>query len=516
MNIKKNLSPEDKRRLLILLQERKSRNLPNPKVETVNLVDDWGVDENGYFVRDDGWHYNPSDTHLKAITCTSRYFGLWGRRGCGKTGLGSQLALRKIKEGKSGSVINPDMENFKISTWPELKRWIPWHMVVPRQRYRQSLAWEPTRPFVIAFVNGAIMYCKGLKDPDSARGPNLNWLWYDEGGRDKTGLGWRLAIAGVRIGEEPQAWTTYTPKSFDHWTYEFFVKKEISQELKDLLVKLHWPISQELISSFHCSIKDNEDNLDPFFRASLMAAYPSGYLRMNELEGEYANEEGALGDRKWFDGHALDIAPTEGNWVGKKTIRFWDLAGSEKKVGADPDETVGSKLSCDTKKENFCIEAQIGGFWLWDKVKENIKNVAMQDGPQIPIYIEQEPGSGGKNQVAELASLLKPLGFTVRAHNPRDDGDRVMAANTWFGEAAQGFWWIVKGLWNEKFYAQLDVFPDPDAHDDRITSVSGGRHSIAPVRKWRKVKFLHFGTTTEKKPELGITSLHKPVEQEKS
>jgi hypothetical protein len=69
----------------------------------------------------------------------------------------------------------------------------------------------------MVFVNGAKAYCKGLRDPDSGRGPNMNWVWYDEAGRDKTGMGWKLAIAGVRIGVEPKAWATYTPKDFYHW-----------------------------------------------------------------------------------------------------------------------------------------------------------------------------------------------------------------------------------------------------------------------------------------------------------
>jgi phage terminase large subunit-like protein len=46
------------------------------------------------------------------------------------------------------------------------------------------------------------------------------------------------------------------------------------------------------------------------------------------------------------------------------------------------------------------------------------------------------------------------------------------------------------GLWNERFFQQLDSF-DGLKHDDRITSVTGARHYILPVRKkWSSVKFL--------------------------
>ena len=127
---------------------------------------------------------------------------------------------------------------------------------------------------------------------------------------------------------------------------------------------------------------------------------------------------------------------------------------------------------------------------MWDKIKENILTVARQDGKSVIVWVEQEPASGGKNQVAELKNYLAKEGFTVKGHNPKDDGDRVTAANTWFGEAATGKWSMVKGLWNEKFLSQLDMFPE-GGHDDRVTSVTGARHSIAPIRKWSRTKFMH-------------------------
>ena len=234
--------------------------------------------------------------------------------------------------------------------------------------------------------------------------------------------------------------------------------------------------------------------------------------RTTRKEGYAANEEGALGDRIWFTrnpttqvSHVLDKAP---EWRGR--YRYWDLAASEKKVGTDPDETVGSLVSFDDKKEHYCIENQVAGKWEWEKIKENFRNTAIGDGTQIPIYVEQEPGSGGKNQVAELGLLVKPLGFIVRAHDPKKDGDRVMAANTWFAEASQGLWYIVKGAWNDSFFSELDMFPQKSAHDDRITSVTGARLSIAPIRKWSKLKFVHMGQKFETdKKEMGIGSLRK-------
>jgi hypothetical protein len=45
------------------------------------------------------------------------------------------------------------------------------------------------------------------------------------------------------------------------------------------------------------------------------------------------------------------------------------------------------------------------------------------------------------------------------------------------------------------------VFPNEGTHDDRVTSVTGGRHWIAPIRKWSKMGFAAVGTVATKVEE---------------
>src|SRR5574342_784658 len=209
------LSPEEQKNLYLLLAEAKARGIDLRKYarKPVTTRNKWNIDERGYFIRSDNKLYNPNEKQAGFIASKSPFSRFKGGRGSGKTAAGAQKALKKIMQGYSGTIINPDFENFKISTWPEFKEWIPWNMVVPQQRYRQAISWEATRPFMLAFMNGAKVYCKGLKNPDSARGANVNWLWYDEAGRDETGLGWKIATASVRIGEQTQRWATYTART---------------------------------------------------------------------------------------------------------------------------------------------------------------------------------------------------------------------------------------------------------------------------------------------------------------
>lgn len=507
---KKTLSEEEKRKALWLISEMKSRGMEIP-TGLATLEDkgslSWNLDENGYFAKVDGKKFSPRQVLVDFINDGSRFILLKSGRGGGKSTAGAQKALKKVMEGKSGAVMNPDFENFRTSTWPELQQWIPWHMVVPKHRYRASTSWEAIRPFTIVFMNGAKIYCKGLKDPESARGANLNWFWYDEGRRDPTGLGWKNAIAFLRVGEKPQAWCTTTMASLDHWTNTFFLGQSSGEIDKILEEQKEAGTDQNLFAIYKTSPREN-DAIDPMFLASLLSAYPTGYLRQREIDGEASDEGGSLGTREWFEGKDLKVIP---DWAVKFT-RFWDLAATEQKILKgkkmnDPDETIGTLLGTDKEKDitkkKFILADQAGGYLAWKQLKEFILDVTRRDVEKlgmVTVCFEQEPASGGKNQVAELKEYLEKelqKRWGIGANQVKIDsleakklGDRVLAANTWFSEANNGQFFYIQGLWNEKFFGQLDTF-DGIRHDDRITSVTGARHHIAPViKKFGKIEFL--------------------------
>jgi len=453
----------------------------------------WPVDENGYVIKADGTRFNANEKQDHFAKSTARFCAMFAARGAGKSATGAQKANRKLAQGLSGAVLNPKFEDFRISTWPEFRNWIPPHMVVPSQRYMLNPEWTPNRPFTLNFVSGAFVICKGLSDPDSARGPNINWLWYDEARSDRTGEAWKIAIASVRVGKEPQAWVTTTPRGKAHWLYKFFVKKDIPQEVFDLFAELD--PDRELIDYVITSIDDNKQNLDPGFYASLLAAYPDGWLMRQEVKGEFVDQEGVLGESvAAMLRQKILMQPPESC---TNRIRYWDLAATEKKMipgqrKNNPDETVGTKVSFKSMpdREEFYIEHQTGAFVEWDDLVSLIVETAMIDGPMVQIVLEEEPGSGGKNQVAAIRNAIREkLPGWPEAVGWRPEGDRVLGANVWFGEAKNGNWYLVSGDWIDKFLDQLEGFPITD-HDDRVTSVTGARFNLAPIAKWKKIQFL--------------------------
>lgn len=485
------LTDDEKKRLRILLHEAQSRGLTLQRSQLPRNKR-WPMDSRGFFVKADGIKYNPYEQQEDFVKSNAYLSAFTGSRGCGKSGAGSQKALIKIAQGQDGAVMNPDFENLKISTWPEFREWIPWDMVIPRQRYRNNPDWQPEKPFKLTFTNGVNVIVKGVKDPDSARGPNINWLWFDEGQRDDTGASWQTAVASVRVGLDPQAWVTATPAGVDHWLNEFFVLGHIPQDALEAYRELK--TGRDFVAHFRGTIFDNRANLDAGYYAMMLAAYPAGWLRQQEIYGEFVQHSGALGDRTWFNGKILPMMP-EGVF---KWARFWDLAATEKKMKKvrgrekainDPDETVGTKVAY--SNPSFYIKDQVGGYWDWDDILKNICLTAELDGPNVKVYIEQEPGSGGKNQVAAVIKDVqsKMSGYHVEGHESRKDGDKVMRANIWFAEAKQGYWYLISGDWNEPFLAQVGSF-GVGRHDDKIDSVSGARIVLAPIKKWRKQEYM--------------------------
>jgi len=445
-------------------------------------------------VKPDGGIFNPLPFQLGFIDSNALFVGFIGGRGSGKTSTASQkVLLKKIKDGQKGAILNPDFENFKISTWPEFRDWIPWDLVVPKHKHRQNPSWFPQQPFILVFVNGASLICKGLKEPDSARGPNINFLWYDEFGRDLTGEAFRIAIPSVRIGKDPQIFLTGTPNGADHWASKLLIDQEFPKEMEEALQNIGG--KRKVVDLFIGSTYDNRENLDPSTYAMILTMYaPGTWIYNQEILGEVVSHGGVLGNPEWFSGKVVTSAPIDVN----NRIRYWDLAATAKKVVKkgmlDPDETVGTLMSYQklTDRMSFYIEDQHCGFWEWEELLEQIYQIALRDGPTVKQVFEQEPASGGKNQVAAIVKHLKdklPEWIMPEGHNPREFGDKVMRANLWFAEAAAGNFYLVQGNWNEPFLKQLGSFPI-SKHDDKVDGVSGARLFIAPIFQWKKIPFL--------------------------
>lgn len=146
-----------------------------------------------------------------------------------------------------------------------------------------------------------------------------------------------------------------------------------------------------------------------------------------------------------------------------QTVRYWDKAGSEGK-GA---YTVGVKMA-KLKSGLFIVLDVKRGQWGSDKREAIIKSTAIADGSNVSVYIEQEPGSGGKESAE--ATIRNLIGFTVHADRPT--GDKIFRADPYSVQVNNGQFQILKGDWNHTYIEEHRFFPY-SMFKDQVDASSG-------------------------------------------
>lgn len=181
--------------------------------------------------------------------------------------------------------------------------------------------------------------------------------------------------------------------------------------------------------------------------------------------------EGNKFKRHWFK--IVDDYPKDG-----RMVRYWDLAATEPKEGSDPDYTAGAKV----------LEKD-GQYWILDVRRDRltpkgveafIYNTAQEDGRQVPIFMEQEPGSSGVNTIDYYARKVL-LGFAFKGH--KTTGSKEIRANPVSAAAENGNVHLVKGPWITEFLDEICSFPQEGIHDDQVDCVSGCFDKLAEAKE---------------------------------
>lgn len=162
--------------------------------------------------------------------------------------------------------------------------------------------------------------------------------------------------------------------------------------------------------------------------------------------------------------------------AGCRSVRWWDLAAGKKAEKADPDWTVGLKLSR-SDLGVFFVEDVRRGRWRAKELEERMRNTAVEDGRKIPIWIEEEPGSAGS---LYIDGTLVPLLAGFNAHGQRATGDKTLRAEAPSAQWDAGNMKIVRAHWNEAFLSECESFPH-GTHDDQVDGLSGAFSKLAPI-----------------------------------
>ncbi len=204
---------------------------------------------------------------------------------------------------------------------------------------------------------------------------------------------------------------------------------------------------------------------DPGYLANLQALPLVDRERLLGGNWKIKPAAGKVFNRSWFE--IVEAAPAVG-----RTVRFWDLAATEKEIAKDdPDFTAGVKMR------------KAGGvYYVLDAIAEQaapgrvdamIENIAGQDGRTVEIRFEREGGASGKRDANHIVTML--AGYDVRAIPPQ--GDKVTRAKGLAAQAEAGNVKLVRGDWNNRYLSTLHSFPE-GAHDDEVDASSGAFNEL--------------------------------------
>lgn len=146
-----------------------------------------------------------------------------------------------------------------------------------------------------------------------------------------------------------------------------------------------------------------------------------------------------------------------------KTVRYWDKAATEG-GGAN---TAGVKMHKLSSGE-YVVEHVKRGQWGVAKREKRIRGCAEVDGVDTFIWIEQEPGSGGKESAESTIKNLE--GYIVRAD--RVTGSKETRAEPYAAAVENGLVSLLRGDWAQDFLDEHETFPT-GARKDQVDAAAG-------------------------------------------
>lgn len=259
---------------------------------------------------------------------------------------------------------------------------------------------------------------------------------------------------------------------------------------------LHWGDSkEELAETFNpeqyppksltfipSRLEDNKILMakDPSYYANLMALPRVERMR---LHGGNWNIRASAGD--YFKREDFEIIPTlPAGWL--RCVRYWDRASTKPSTeNPNPDWTRGVKMY--SYPNGLFVVAHVASTRDTPlQVEKLIKNTATQDGFDVRIVVEQDPGQAGQ---ADVDNYIRQLaGYDVRAN--RVTKDKVTRALAYSAQSEAGNIKLLQGEWNEAFITEHENFPPKAAtkikkddedlgKDDQVDAGSGAFNELA-------------------------------------
>jgi predicted phage terminase large subunit-like protein len=402
--------------------------------------------------------------------------GFIAGRGAGKTYSGSTKVLLDAKDGEPWMSISPDNGIITDTTLPcfiDIAR--KYGKLIRSVRSPYARVWFKTQD-----GGKADIIFRSAEAPEKIRGPSKAGLWMDEASI-MTKAVFDIAIATLRHrGAKNQVILTMTPRGKFHWTFELFFRP--IDEYESL------QFDHKEILHFGGQMYVKRDNTELIHAASYANPFlPEGYSERlreqyskefaeQEIEGNFVDLAGLMFKR--VDFQYLNVADIP---RGGQRIRYWDQASTP----GGGDYSVGTLMLRDAMGR-FIIESVIRGQWSPAERRDIMLKTANMDankyGNEVVIYVEQEAGSGGKEQMDQNVNLL--AGFPVYRDRVAGSGQKksqgvmlpnqakIVRAMPYAAQVENGNVYLVRSKWNEPFISEHVGFPY-STFDDQVDTGSG-------------------------------------------
>jgi len=146
------------------------------------------------------------------------------------------------------------------------------------------------------------------------------------------------------------------------------------------------------------------------------------------------------------------------------TVRFWDLAMSAK---TSADYTVGVKMALQTNGRSAVLDVERHQI-EWDGVTPLIAQVALRDGPDVLIGLEEK---------GYMSRVVQELAATPGLHHygiwgyPKDT-DKLTNALPFAARVGAKLVDVLQAHWTRDFLDELCAF-NKGAHDDQVDAAAG-------------------------------------------
>lgn len=161
--------------------------------------------------------------------------------------------------------------------------------------------------------------------------------------------------------------------------------------------------------------------------------------------------------------------------IKHRWVRSWDIASTDRKKRKKSDFTVGALLASQGRPGSPFINTFVGdmvrGQWAPSQVETEILQTARSDGVEVPIVIEQEPGSSGKAYAEHLATNIL-AGFNVTIQ-PSSGGNKIVKNQPYLAAVNHGRITLVRATWNKAHKDEVKDFPNAP-HDDTVDAAAQG------------------------------------------